>query len=157
MTEFSLLLPLFMLLIFSIIQMGLLVAARVQLDHAVLEAARTAGITAFNNNSDTATCGTLRGLVNGFIAPSQISHVYIYAVDPTVNSGNDNPSLSDRGLCSATGWTGTIGWPAQVRSTTINPTSIGVHVDYVFHWTALFTGGTVTLSSSSNSQMGWYY
>ncbi len=142
-TEFALVLPVFLFLFLGVMQLGLYVLAQSALTFATMQGARAAAVAGADPAADTAVCSAIAGaLASSHLDPSNVTTVTIY-------QGNGRPSPpSDVGMCDATGaWVATsAGWPPPARGVGATPDSVGVRLDYTFHYVIPWFGTAVKVS-----------
>jgi Flp pilus assembly protein TadG len=132
--EFTLILPVFLLVLLGMLEYGSAYDHRTAMAYAVREGARV-GASLGNGGSSPGTvdpaivAAVQRGLTNPILIDN-ITSIDIYKADPTtglpmtgkMDSYDKNGSL-----------VGTAGWPATDRVVGLNGDSIGVRVRYDFH------------------------
>lgn len=145
-TEFALVLPVFLFLFLGVMQLGLYVLAQSALTFATMQGARAAAVAGADPAADTAVCSAIVGaLASSHLDPSNVTTVTIY-------QGNGLPSPpSDVGVCDATGaWAATsTGWPPPSRGVGAAPDSVGVRLNYTFHYVIPWFGTTVKVSHAA--------
>jgi len=141
-TEFALVLPVFLFLFLGVMQLGLYVLAQSALTFATMQGARAAAVAGADPAADTTVCGAVVGaLASSHLDPSGLTAVTIYQ-----GNGFAHPP-GDVGTCDATGaWVATSAtWPPAARGVGAVPDSVGVRLNYTFHFVIPWFGTTSAL------------
>ncbi len=153
--EFALILPLFMLLLFGVIEFALINASIGAFNFAAQDAARFGAISGPNNvNSDSAMLAqAIQPRITGVVA-AHLKTVEIFKAneDGSCYAGEPPPCVTEDSYSVQTGlWT--YNWPSSVRSDQlITGDYLGVRLTYTYTYiTAFFatTSPTLTLSAVS--------
>jgi len=153
--EFALILPLFVLLLFGVIEFALINASIGAFNFAAQDAARYGAISGPNNvNSDsTMLTQSIQPRITGVVA-AQLKTVEIFKAneDGSCYGGEAPPCVTEDSYSVQTGlWT--YNWPSSVRSDQlITGDYLGVRLTYTYTYiTAFFatTSPTLTLSAVS--------
>ena len=148
--EFTLLLPLFVVLLFGTIEMGLALRNQLTMSNAVTSSARIGSVLGTDLRSDIAVLDAVEAGLVGAVDPTVISRVVIYESDLTGSStGSENHYLYDPtdptcpwSPCpdpSHPSFTGQFGnpssWAPDTRDATLpDPDIIGVQIQYQHQW-----------------------
>lgn len=144
--EFAIVMPLLLLLMIGILEVGVAFYDYLSIEQATLEGVRTAS---FTGRAVDADCQTVKNIVtalpNGFL--DRLQRVEIYHADPNGNqiAGQTNTWQYNGGVdpydCAAS-WTVTETWPAAGRQTVAGPSAaldiIGVRLIMPRNWISNF-------------------
>lgn len=168
--EFALIAPLFLLLLFGVVEYSLINASIGAFNFAAKEAARYDAI-AGNGASPSSTTPLDQWVVNNIIVPhvaglvmAQMQEVIVFKADETGHcytagtgvNGNPPCATTTENVLTYSGGTWTItqnGWPPQGRSTQLsNADYLGVEILYTYTYlTAFFATTSPTLNLSATS------
>ncbi len=159
MTEFALIAPLLFLVLFAIVQFGVLMLTKSALTYATREGARVASIHGSEPNANDQICAALRnGLVSSGINPNNLGTVLIFKATAITGTGpmtitNDNPSAHDVGNCNGSNgtwqYTGVATYPYYARNAVDPPDPIGVSLTYNFQFLIPMFGNGLSLADST--------
>jgi Flp pilus assembly protein TadG len=154
--EFSLVLPILLLIVFGVLEMGMAFGATITVGSAAQEGARVAS---FKGNDLDADCVALESTIGELgDRVQQVTMIRIYRVD---SSGNREPLKTNTYTYSGVGditdctkWNGTVLWPATSRHVTVGTTSLdvlGVEVVSTHTWVTQFPPftGAITVDEAT--------
>ena len=181
--EFSVSVPVFVLLLFGMLEFGFAFNHNMTLEYATREGARTGAALA--NGTTTVPCARVVGVTPGVddriiasvqrvltspgspVPANQISMIRIYRATTSDNSGNEDPGKVNVWVPGA-GMTvdgvplkfteSTVGWSCSTRDNGATPDSIGVSLTYSYHLISplgIFLGmtGSATFPMSDRTVM----
>lgn len=158
-TEFAVVLPVFLLLFLGIIQFGLYTLAQSALIFATMQGTRAAALAGADPAANTTICAAIESaLESSRLDPVNLGNVTIYS-GSGLSSPGDNPSAHDVGTCTTAGaWTyataaDSTGWPPNVRGVGASASAVGVHLSYTFHFVIPWFGTTTQLQHSAILQI----
>lgn len=153
-TEFALVAPILFVIIFAIIQFGVLMITRSALSYAVRQGARTASIHGSEPTGNDQICASLRaGLASSGVNPDNLGTVTIYKALPGTTEASDS---KDVGSCTGGSWSyasGGVGWPYYARAVVDPPDPVGLSVTYNFHFLIPMFGNGLTMSDGTILRM----
>ena len=154
--EFSLVLPILLLIVFGILEMGMAFRTTITVGSAAQEGARVAS---FKGNDTDADCVALESVISELGGEvDQVSSIKLYRVD---TAGNPEPLKTNTYTYSGVGditdctkWNGTVLWPSTDRNVTVGTTPLdvlGVEVSSTHTWVTQFPpfGGSITVDEST--------
>ena len=156
-TEFALITPVLLLLLFAIIQFSIVMVQRNALSFAARQGARAATIHGTEPSSDDQICAAVRaGLSSSGANADDLGTVTIYngasAGLNAAGTGATDPTQEEVGTCGAGGWTrtsGNWGWNHR-QSLVLDPAPpIGVSITYNFHFVIPLFGRGLTMGDAS--------
>lgn len=148
--EFALVLPLFLTLMFGLVEITLIYSSVALYDTAAHQGARLAALLA---NSSLAADSQTVALIFHTVQPlfvARIDHIEIFQSDAT----GDGPQATTENVFDATGTAiAPQTWPVAARSSTVAaPRYLGVRITYHYTWLTSFIGalgGTLTLQTTA--------
>lgn len=151
-TEFALISPLLLGIIFAIIQFSVLIEAKSAVTFATREGARVASIHGSEPTANDQICAGIRaGLTSGGLNPDNLGTVTIYKAVPGVDASADP---SDVGTCTGGHWNyQNAGWPFYARNVVVPPDPIGISLSYNFHFLIPMFGSGLTISDGTILQV----
>ncbi len=157
--EFALVAPLLLIILFAIIQVGIMLQAKNGLSFAVRQGARIAAINGADPTADDEICAAiLQGLAtSGINAGSLNVSIFDGIHSGLTATSNDNTTQHDTGVCSAKttpNWKGDVATyqPSQ-RNVVVPPDPIGVSVSYNFQFILPLFGSVLTMRDASIQQI----
>ncbi len=149
--EFSLVLPILLVIVFGILEMGMAFGTTITVGSAAQEGARVAS---FKGNDIDADCVALESVIAELGSEvDQVTTIKIYRVD---SAGYAEPLKTNTYAYSGVGditdctkWNGTVLWPAADRNVTVGTTPLdvlGVEVSSTHRWVTQFPPFTGTIS-----------
>ncbi len=150
--EFAFVAPVFLLIMFAIIQFSVLILNRSAITFATRQGARIASIHGAEPDANDQICiGIRAALKSSSMNPDNLGTVTIYRGGSGMNAaGTDNASAHDVGTCTGGHWTYQVaGWPYYARSVIDPPDPIGVSLTYNFHFILPIFGGSLALGDAS--------
>jgi len=148
--EFALVMPLFLALLFGLIELALIYSAGALYDTAAHQGARIAALDgARAGNADAQAVATIRRIVQPLFV-AQITQIAIYQSDAT----GAGPTIGAEDVFDGAGNALTPqSWPVASRvSTVAAPVYLGVRITYRYTWLTSFigaTGATLTLNATA--------
>lgn len=147
--EFALIVPLFIALVTSIAEFGLLFKDYMVLNYAARDGARVAAAAGSTANADTSILVAVTR-ATATLDRTKIVEVRIFKADA---SGNPVGSMHNVYIwntgSSAFVLSGTEGWAASTRDDSSNPDRVGVKIQYNHNWvTGRWFGGSFVVSDS---------
>jgi len=156
-TEFALITPVLLLLLFAIIQFSIVMVQRNALSFAARQGARAATIHGAEPSSDDQICAAIRaGLSSSGANADDLGTVRIYdgtsAGLNAAGTDTNDPSTDEVGTCTGGHWTrtsGNWGWNHR-QSLVLDPAPpIGVSITYNFHFVIPLFGRGLTMGDAS--------
>ena len=155
--EFSLVLPILLVIVFGILEMGMAFGTKITVGSAAQEGARVAS---FKGNDLDADCVALESVIGELGSEvNRVTAIKIYRVD---TSGNAEPLKTNTYTYSGVGditdctkWNGTVLWPAADRNVTVSTSTpldvLGVEVTSTHDWVTQFPpfSGTIGIDEST--------
>lgn len=165
MVEFALVLPLFLLLVLSVMEFGMAFKTHLAYDQAITDAARAGSAAGVDSNADGEILTALSAALGGDHLNS-IQRVMIYRAAPTtglpdgsgdVDTYTYNPSSQSFVI------SGTVGWSPNIRCVNETPDTsgltactsglddLGVEVDYTYNFVLLHFLPPLTLQQHGSA------
>ncbi len=141
--EFSLVLPILLVIVFGILEMGMAFGTKITVGSAAQEGARVAS---FKGNDLDADCVALESTIAELgNEVDQVTMIRIYRVDSAGNREPLNTNTYTYGgvgdINDCTKWNGTVLWPSTDRKVTVGTTPLdvlGVEVASTHQWVTQF-------------------
>lgn len=163
--EFVVVLPLLILLMIGIMEIGVGFYEYLSIERATLEGVRTASFTGTAADADcTAVQGIVASLPGGFL--QRIDRIEIYRFDPVLSQPDATKINTWRFLngpdpldCGPLNWNVVTPWPSTARQTVVGPSApldiIGVRIRMPRNWISNFPPftGSYTIDESSILRM----
>lgn len=141
--EFSLVLPILLVIVIGILEMGMAFRTTITVGSAAQEGARVAS---FKGNDIDADCVALKAVIGELNSEiDSVTSIRIYRVD---SSGNPEPLKTNTFTYSGVGdvtdctkWNSTVLWPSTSRNVTVGTTPLdvlGVEVSGTHQWVTQF-------------------
>jgi hypothetical protein len=133
--EFALVAPVLFLLLFGVIEFGLLVFAVTSAQFAALQGARAASEFSWNQGADSQVIDAVRQTPLGTTTIVSVDEIDVFKVDQQPDGSlQPNPTLVDRYDGAGTPLAAP-GWPPSARSMSVShPDVVGVRVSYTYSW-----------------------
>ena len=156
MVEFSIVLPILLLIIFGMLEMGLAFRTRITVGSAAQEGARVAS---FKGDDLDADCVALEAIVADLGSEiTNVSDIQIYRVDSNGNQEalkTNTYTYSGFGdITDCTKWLGIVLWPSAGRQVKVGTTpldALGVSVSSTHDWVTQFPpfSGSITVDEAT--------
>ena len=156
MVEFSLVLPILLVIVIGILEMGMAFRTAITVGSSAQEGARVAS---FKGNDIDADCVALEAVIGELDSEvERVTSIKIYRVD---GAGNAEPLKTNTytyggvgDITDCTKWNGTVLWPATDRNVTVGTTPLdvlGVEVSSTHDWVTQFPpfSGTLGVDEST--------
>lgn len=163
MAEFALVLPLFLLLILSVMEFGMAFKTHLAYDQALTDAVRAGSAAGVDSNADGEILTALSSALGGDHLNS-IQKVMIYRAAPLTGLPDGSSDVNTYTYNSATQTfviSGTVGWSPNVRCVNEQPDTsgpctgglddLGVEVDYIYNFVLLHFLPPLTLQQHGSA------